>query len=459
MKPSCPRARLSAIPLTLALALALALAPAAAAQSAVAAAVDSAIGSALSAGELAGMTVAVVRGRDTLLLRTYGRSDLEHDRPTPGDAVYQVGSITKQFTAAAILQLMEQGKLSLDDEVTRYLPGYPTRGYHLTLRHLLSHTSGIRPYESTLEFARIILLSLPRDSLVAAFSAAAYDFPPGARMQYNNAGYFLLGLVVERVAGMPFTRYLEERLLKPAGMRHSRYCNNGLGARNARGYEPDAGGLRPTRPLDLTWPFSVGGLCATARDLLAWNSALHGGRILGSAAYRELLTPGTLADGTPLRYAKGIVVDTILGHRALLHIGSMPGFLSVLQYFPDDAVSVVVLMNTAGRIMPQAIAQAIDLRLFGPEQRTLAAPRDPAEYAGEYASAQAAGSPISARIIADSVGLTVTIAGKGPYPLEYVAPDRFRLGSSRFAFLRDQGRVTRVFADLSSLALVLYRNP
>lgn len=320
---------------------------------------------ALASGQLAGMTIAVVRGRDTLVLKAYGNSDLEHGRATPNDAVYQVGSITKQFTAAAILQLAQQGKLSLDDEVTRFFPAYPTRGHRLTLRHLLTHTSGIRPYESTLEFARIILLSLPRDSLVAAFSAATFDFPPGERMQYSNAGYFLLGLVIERVTGTSFERYLKEHLLRPAGMRHSAYCNNALSPRYARGYEPDEQGLRPTRRLDLTWPFAAGGLCATARDLLAWNAALHGGRILGPSAYQEMIAPGALADGTPLRYAKGLALDTIFGHPVLAHSGSMPGFLAALQYFPRDSVSVVVLMNTAGPIMPQAIARAIDLRLFG----------------------------------------------------------------------------------------------
>ncbi len=432
------------------------LPPAAAAQNAaLAAAIDSLTARALAAGELAGMTVAVVRSGDTLLLKTYGSSDLEQDRRTPSDAVYQVGSITKQFTAAAILQLMEQGKLSLDDEVTRFLPGYPTNGYHLTLRHLLSHTSGIRPYESTIDFARIFLLRLPRDSLVAAFSAAVYDFPPGERMQYSNAGYFLLGLVVERVSGMPYARYLQERLLKPAGMRRSRYCNNRLAPRYTRGYEPDTQGLRPTRPLDLTWPFSVGGLCATARDLVAWNSALHGGRILGPAAYREMITPGTLADGTPLRYAKGIVLDTILGHRVLAHIGSMPGFLTAVQYFPDDSVSVVVLMNTAGRVMPQTVAHAIDRVLFGPGPRQAGAPPDPAEYVGDYFSPGGQVYPISASITAVESALTITILDKGPYLLEYLGDDRFRLGSSRFTFLRHDGRITRLFADLSTLAVVL----
>lgn len=347
----------------LVLALVLAVARPARSQS-FAAGVDSIAAKVLSSGKVAGMTIAVVRGTDTLVLKGYGQSDLEHGRETPRDAIYQVGSITKQFTAAAVLQLKEQGKLGLDDDITRFVPGFPTRGHRLTLRQLLGHTGGIRAWESTIDFARIILLSMPRDSLVAAFSAATFDFPPGERMQYSNAGYFLLGLVIERVSGMSYERYLEERLLRPAGMRNSRYCDNGLSGRYAHGYEQDTDALRPTRRLNLTWPFSAGGLCATARDLIAWNAALHGGRILGPDAYREMITPGALDDGTPTRYAKGLVPDSIFGRPVLAHSGAMPGFLSLVHYFPADSASVIVLMNTSGPVMPQAVAQAIEWRLF-----------------------------------------------------------------------------------------------
>ena len=282
------------------------------------AAIDSLAAEALKGGQVAGLSIAVVRERDTLLLKGYGKADLELDVPTPDRGIYEIGSVTKQFTAVAILQLQEQGKLSLDDELTKYLPSYPMQGHRVTLRRLLDHTSGIAGYTELPDFDAVSVRALPRDSLVALFSAKPFAFAPGEAEVYNNSAYFLLGLIIEKVSGIPYEKYVQQYLFARAGMADSRYCSNrDVVARRVHGYDFDNGRLTLAKYLDFTWPYAAGSLCSTAGDLVAWTRALHGGRLLGPAAYRELITPGTLTDGTRLRYAKGVVVDSVAGHRAI----------------------------------------------------------------------------------------------------------------------------------------------
>lgn len=421
-----------------------------------AAAVDSIVAAALKPGASAGAAVAVVRGADTLVLRSYGYADVEFDVPMPERAVFEIGSVTKQFTAAAVLQLAEQGKLSLDDDLTKYLPGYPTRGQRVTVRRLLDHTSGIRSYTEVPGFEAMQARKLPRDSLVALFAAEPFDFAPGAEMSYNNSAFFLLGLIVERVSGTSYADYVRRNLFDRAGMPDSRYCGErAVFRRRAHGYQPDSTGLARAAYMDHTWPFAAGSLCSTVNDLVAWNAALHGGRVLGPRAYAELVTPGTLADGTRLRYAKGLAVDSALGRRRLHHSGGIYGFVSELAYYPDDRTSVVVLLNTSGSASPPAMALAIAEALYGrPAPRAGRFAGDLAQFAGDYRGAKPGPT---VRVAVDSGALTLRTATGAAAPLRYVGGDTFEAGSGRYTFLRDGGRVTRVRADNVSRVTVLSR--
>lgn len=164
------------------------------------AAIDSIVDKALEGGKAAGMSVGVVKGRDTLVLKGYGFADLEFDVRTPDRAVYEIGSVTKQFTASSILLLQERGQLSLDDPITKYLPTYPTQGHAITIRRLLDHTSGIKGYTELPEFGNFMKRHEPRDSLVALFSNKPFDFNTGDDLIYNNSAYFLVGLIIEKVS-------------------------------------------------------------------------------------------------------------------------------------------------------------------------------------------------------------------------------------------------------------------
>ena len=426
-----------------------------------AAVVDSIANAALATGRAAGMSIAVVRGRDTVVMKGYGKADLELDVATPERAVYEIGSVTKQFTAAAIMQLVEQGKLSLDDEITKHLPSYPTQGQKVTVRRLLDHTSGIKGYTELQEFGAIATRALPRDTLVALFSSRPFDFAPGAAQAYNNSAYFLLGLIVEKVSGQPYATYVKEQLFARAGMADSRYCSNdAVVQRRAHGHQPGPDGLRRAGYIDHTWPYAAGSLCSTAGDLVAWTRALHGGRVLGPAAYKQFLTPGRLNDGTPLRYAMGLFVnDSIGGHTAIHHGGDIPGFSTHLAYLPDDSMTVAVLVNTAGPVRPDALTQSIVVALLG--DRTpgpLAWKGRAADYAGEYRGIGRGREQVIA-IAADSAarGMTVRVNGGPAQPLAFLGGETFGRGPVRYTFLREGGRVTKVRSDARSVTSVATR--
>lgn len=338
---------------------------------------------------VAGVSVGVLHKGDTLLLEGYGRADLELDAPTPPDAVYEVGSITKQFTAAAILQLAGKDSIDLDAPITGYLPDYNTRGRAITVRHLLYHTSGIRNYIPHMTSARtLVKAEAPRDSLLSVLGAEPLRFAPGTAMVYSNSGYFLLGYIIEAASGRSYEDYLETRLLAPAGMEASHYCDRDLVVKSrAHGYQWTEEGFTRETFWTPTWVDAAGALCSTAPDLLAWNQALHGGEILPDSLYREMIRPGRLADGTELRYGMGLLVYKRRGRPFIAHGGRMSGYRSHLRYYPEDSLTVVVLQNTStGPQQPGSLANALARLALGPGEAPDSSRYDGdlTEFAGRY---------------------------------------------------------------------------
>jgi CubicO group peptidase (beta-lactamase class C family) len=422
---------------------------------------DSIVGEALKGGRAAGMSVAVVLGRDTVVMKGYGLADLEFNVPTPPRAIYEIGSITKQFTAAAVLQLQEQGKLSLDDDVTKFLPDYPAKGRRITLRRLLDHTSGIKGYTELPEFGTLMMRKLPRDSLVALFSSKPFDFEPGEAAIYNNSAFFLLGLVIEKASGQTYEEYVKKNLFERAGMSDSRYCSERAVVKNrAHGYDAGPGGqLLRAAYLDHSWPYAAGSLCSTVEDLMAWNHALHGGRVLSAASYRELITPGSIKDGTRLRYAKGIAVDSLLGHRVIQHGGGINGFVSDLKYFPDDSLHIAVLINTAGAVAPGTISRAIAQTVLGAWSLKSADFRGKVQdYEGEYRGVgRGTQTIVNVVAAADGRGLARRMPNGSTVPLLYLGGEAFDANGPRFTFVREGGRVTKLRFDAGSTYAILTR--
>ena len=410
--------------------------------------IDSIVNKRITSGKIAGASVAVVKGQDTILIKGYGKADLEFDVPTPQDAIYEIGSVTKQFTAASIMLLAEQGKLSLDDDITKYFPGYNSQGNKIPVRRLLDHTSGIKGYTEIPEFGRIGLTDAPQDTLVGLFSKKPFDFKTGEEEIYNNSAYFLAGLIIQKVSGKSYADFVKENLFDKAGMTNSRYCSESAVVKNrAHGYDAadTMGTLIRARYLNHRWPFAAGSLCSTVRDLVKWNTALHGGKILSPASYAELIAPSTLNDGTKLRYAKGLALVPLAGHRAIWHDGGINGFISLNRYLPDDTLNVVVLWNSTGADLDvgEAIVEAVLGK--GPDD-TKPLEGDLKDFVGTYKGV-GRGRPTEAVLAVDGSVLTVKAGPGNPDTLHYVGSDTFRNGGTLFTFERAGGKPARLRMD------------
>ena len=309
---------------------------------------DSVFQRAVDSAEIAGASVLVYQNGKTLLNKRYGYGSLELLVPVPEDGIFEIGSVTKQFTAAAILKLASEEKLALEDDFTKYIP-MDTGGRAISISALLDHTSGIPSYTEIPEFWDLSIESHPRDSLLRLVEGKDFLFEPGERMIYNNTAYFILGLIIEKVSGQEYEAYLDEVFFKPLGMTHTSYCSvEDVVPGKVYGYDFTEDGLQQKAYLDHTWPYAAGSLCSTVGDLLIWMKALHGGAVLNPEAYAQLISPGTLNNGAALRYAKGLSVFDQFGNRYIGHGGGINGFLSNTRYYPESDLYVICLVNTTG---------------------------------------------------------------------------------------------------------------
>lgn len=398
---------------------------------------DSVAGSGVLAKRAVGTVAAVVKGNDTLLMKGYGKANVEWDVPMPPDAMFEIGSVTKQFTAAAILQLRDAGKLSLDDQITKWLPDFDTRGNTVTVRRLLDHTSGIVGLTEMPEFDLLVWNHrFPRDSAYALIKRYPFQFPTGTAQMYNNSAYWLLGLVIERASGMTYEDYVEQRIFAPLGMTRSMYCNSGESVpRRANGYRVRNEVIRRAPSNVHTWPYAAGSLCSTAGDLVTWVKALHGGKVLSARSYREMITPARLNDGTELRYGMGLAVGkdsrglTYIGHG-----GSVTGFTAEAGWYPDAGLAVVVLTNSNGNIDAGDIAGELAGALL-PWERPTVAPftGDAAPLVGTY-KGPGRGRDMVMQVTQAPQGIAVAINGGQPRPVPWVEGTTFRVGSTLLIF-------------------------
>lgn len=400
---------------------------------------DSIAGSGIAENRVVGAVAAVVRGNDTLLLKGYGKADVEWNVPMPSDAVFEIGSITKQFTAAAILQLRDSGKLSLDDPITKWLPDFDMRGNTVTLRRLLDHTSGIRGITEMPEFGLLVMNPrFPRDSGYALIKRYPFDFTTGDAQIYNNSAFWLLGLVIEKASGMTYEDYVEKRIFQPLGMKRSMYCNSSENVeRRAHGYGMQNGMIRRAPSNVHTWPFAAGSLCSTAGDLVTWLKALHGGKVLSPKSYTEMITPSKLNDGTVTRYAMGLGVGKdSRGLNFIGHGGSITGFTAEATYYPDAQAAIVVLFNSNGNMDPGAIAGELAAELLPWKAPTMTAfTGDMTPLIGKY-KGPSRGREMVIEVTQGAQGLMVSANGSPLRPLSWMEDWTFRQGNSFLTFRR-----------------------
>ncbi len=293
-----------------------------------------------------GGAVLVARNGRLLFRRAYGMANVELGVPMRIDHAFGTGSITKQFTAVSILQLAEQGRLSLDDDVRQHIPELQTDGRRVTIDQVLTHTSGLPNVVDRADFDTIARLDYTVPQLLDLTNGMPRLFEPGRGFHYSDTGYFILGAIVERLAGLPYATYVEERLFRPLGM-HSTWQVDGTRVipRMTSGYSVRRGVLVPPTPISWTVPYAAGGVFSTVDDLWRWDKAIRTGRVIGDAWLRRAWSPRALPDGSPSGYGYGWKVCTLAGHRTIEHGGFVNGFQASLLHLPDDDVTVIVLVN------------------------------------------------------------------------------------------------------------------
>ncbi|HEY4322881.1 MAG TPA: serine hydrolase [Mucilaginibacter sp.] len=289
--------------------------------------------------------------------KAFGYADREWKLPNTLETKFEIGSLTKQFTAAAILQLVEQGKLSLDDKLTAYFPGYPN-GDMITLHMLLNHTSGIADYTGLPAFYPRHTLALQRDSVIALFKNQPLAFAPGTKWSYSNSNYFLLGCIIEKVTKKPYDTWLYENVIKKASIKNTAINRiDSILAFRARGYSMSKKGeWRNTGYFSMEFPFSAGAIISTAEDLYKWQNALFDGKIISAQMVTKMTSP---YKGS---YGYGLRIDTFAHHLRVSHSGGIPGFSSFMSRFPSDGLTIIVLSNDEGNC--NAIADAIANTIF-----------------------------------------------------------------------------------------------
>ncbi len=324
---------------------------------------------AIKNNQIAGASILVSKKNKILLDKNYGYANIELSTNMPIDAVFEIGSVTKQFTAVAILKLAEQGKINLEDDFTDYL-NFDTKGRKITIKNLLEHTSGIANYTDITKFWSLSVQNLPRDSLVRLVEQEKFQFEPQENFVYNNSGYFFLGLIIEKVTGKTYEEYLKKEFFTTLGMKNTSYCSMSKIVKNkVSGYTSTEKGLRRKDYINHLWPYAGGSLCSTTNDLLIWLKALHENRILSKESYLLLIDPIRLRNGTKLFYAKGLVNFSNYGNIEIGHNGYVPGFVSKTQYFPEEELYIICLINTSGLLGVNYFTDKIDWKILTKKNR------------------------------------------------------------------------------------------
>jgi CubicO group peptidase (beta-lactamase class C family) len=311
-----------------------------------------------------GLALEIIRDGKPIKTAGYGFANLELRTPVTPETVFEIGSVTKQFTAAGILLLAQDGKLSVDDKISRYLENVPAAWSNITLRHLLTHTSGIRNYTGLDGFE--MTRHLTQGQFVRKIGAEPAIFPPGGNWAYCNTGFNLLGFIIENVSGEDYWRFMRERIFGPLGMSCTTNRDpRGIIPNRAAGYETDRAGNYINRDYDLTDIFSAGAIVSTVGDLAKWNASLDAKTLLTEATEQQMWTPVRLNNGSAHDYGFGWFLNPLNGHRNIGHSGSTSGFSASIQRFPDDHLAIIVLTNSNEDGVATRIAKAIALIYLG----------------------------------------------------------------------------------------------
>lgn len=433
---------------TVAVAVVVLFHPALVAAQPLAAKIDALFKPQFKAGE-PGATVIVVKNGKTLLRKAYGAADMQARTPLTPGTVLRLGSITKQFTASAILLLADEGKLALNDPITRFFPDYPTGGKVITVEHLLTHTSGIVSFTGKPDYEANMAKNRSVAQMIDGFKNDPLEFEPGTRFSYNNSGYFLLGAIIEKVSGLSYARFLEQRIFTPLGMKDTAYEGvERSGAPRAKGYSAKGAVYAPATFLSMSQPYAAGSLVSTVDDLARWDAAITSGKLLKPASWKMAFTPYKLNPDKSTEYGYGWGIGSFQGVPAVDHGGGINGFQTYALRLPQQKIFVAVLANhDSGGANPEVLAKkAAALALGKPFVEHKAVKLDAGvidAYVGTYAT-----DDKNARIFTNRDGVLMMARGKrDAVALTPYSKTGFFIPGSlvQFDFGRDaSGKVTHV---------------
>lgn len=333
--------------------------------------VDEAAAQVLEQTGVPSASIAIVQKGEIVYTHAYGKARLDPPLPASPGMRYSIGSISKQFTAAAVLLLEQQGRLSVDDPVSKYIPGL-TRGDEVTIRMLLSHTSGYQDYWPEDYLMPPMRKPTTAQHILDTWAKKPLDFEPGTKWQYSNTNYVIAGLIVEKVSGEPLMKFLQEHIFAPLKMQ-SVYDTDlaRLGDTDAEGYIRYAlGPLRPAPKEGAGWMFAAGELAMPAYDLALWDISMMDRSLLAPGSYQQMFTSVKLKDGTDTGYGLGVFTTPRMGHAALEHTGEVSGFVAENIVFPDDKAAIVVLTNQDASSAASAIARQLTPLVLGIEAKS-----------------------------------------------------------------------------------------
>jgi CubicO group peptidase (beta-lactamase class C family) len=353
--------------------------------------IDDYIQSKMEKLHLPSVSIAVIQEGNVVKKQSYGLANIEHSIKASPDTVYQLGSLTKQFTAIAIMMLVSDGKLSLEDKIVDILPDLPTAWKDVNVRHLLNHTSGIKSYTSTETFEQTLRKDYTHQEIIDLVANEPMEFAPGANQEYNNTGFFLLGMIIEKVTDKTYNAFLTKRIFQPLGMTQTRLNDlQDIIPNRAQGYKWEENTIRHDEFVSPTQPFSAGALVSTINDMIKWDAALRTDKILPKSVLEEMWTPTKLNNGGVAPLGFGWNAENINEHRLISHGGGIQGFRTFIARFVDDKLTVIVLINANNENGdPWAIAQSIAQRylpaLFAPKPPAVEVAREMLDtYTGYY---------------------------------------------------------------------------
>jgi CubicO group peptidase (beta-lactamase class C family) len=356
---------------------------------ALAEAVDKIVAERQQRPSFAALSIAVARQGEIVFEKAYGVADAEFDVPADTRTMFRIGSVTKQFSSAIAMRMIERKELALDDELSKYVPEFPLQGRTVTVRHLLNHTSGIPSYTDVGDEWRAKWpLELTHEELLALVAGKPFQFEPGASWHYNNSGYYLLGMVLEKVSGKPYAQLVIDELAKPLGLERTRYDSNVELIKNrAQGYTMRDGTLVNDQMIGMNQPGAAGGLLSTAGDLARWMVALRGGKVVSPQSFAAMTEGTKSGDGTGANYGYGLGLSELEGRKRIEHGGGIFGFNSMLAWYPQGDV-VVAVISSSEPVSSARIADEIALAALGIERAQVLDLALPAELAtklvGEY---------------------------------------------------------------------------